>query len=36
MANRSRQLRIGLGVLTGMVAIAALVGFVLLAVAIHT
>ncbi|GMQ93697.1 MAG: hypothetical protein BMS9Abin12_1177 [Acidimicrobiia bacterium] len=36
MGTQSRNLRIGLGILTGLLATAALIGFILLAVAIHT
>ena len=36
MSNRSKRLRIGLGVITGLFATAGLIGFILLAVAAHT
>ncbi len=36
MSNRSKRLRIGIGILTGFLATAGLVGFILLAVAMHT
>lgn len=36
MSNQSKRLRIGLGILTGILATAGLVGFILLAIAMHT
>jgi hypothetical protein len=36
MGNQSKRLRIGIGVLTGLLAAAGFVGFILLAIAAHT
>ena len=36
MSNRSKQLRTGLGILTGLLVAAGVVGFIFLALAMHT
>lgn len=36
MSNRSKQLRTGIGILTGLLVAAGLVAFIFLAVALHT
>ncbi|GMQ97750.1 MAG: hypothetical protein BMS9Abin17_0252 [Acidimicrobiia bacterium] len=36
MSSQSKRLRIGIGILTGLLATAAVAGFVLLVLAVHT